>query len=92
MSERPVELRAILTDIRRRWMRRSVLRAWTLGATAAATVVLAALGATLLVARDGLPLVFVAALATITSAGAIAFALWPFRRGPADSQIARLVE
>jgi hypothetical protein len=92
MSERPIELRAILTDIQRRWMRRFVLRAWTLGATAATTVVLAALGATLLVARDGLPLVFVAALATITSVGALAFALWPCRRRPADSQIARLVE
>ena len=92
MSERPVELRAILIDIQRRWMRRFVLRAWALGATAATTVLLAALGATLLVARDGLPLVFVAALATITSVGAIAFALWPCRRRPADSQIARLVE
>jgi hypothetical protein len=92
MSERPVELRAILTDIRRRWMRRSVLRAWTLGAAAATTVVLAALGATLLVARDGLPLVFVAALATITGVAAIAFALWSCRRRPADPQIARLVE
>ena len=92
MSERPVELRAILTDVQRRWMRRFVLRAWALGATAATTVVLAALGATLFLARDGLPLVFVAALATITSVGALAFALWPCRRRPADSQIARLVE
>jgi uncharacterized protein DUF4175 len=92
MSERPVELRTILTDIRRRWMRRFVLRAWALGATAAATVVLVALGATLLVARDGLPLVFVAGVATITSVAAIAFALWPCRQRPTDSQIARLVE
>ena len=38
MSERPVELRAILIDIQRRWMRRFVLRAWALGATAATTV------------------------------------------------------
>ena len=30
MSERPIELQAILAEVRRRWTHRALLRAWTL--------------------------------------------------------------
>ena len=69
-----------------------MLRAWAFGALVAATLVLVGLGATLLVARDGLPLVFVAGVTAIAALGAIAFALWPYRQRPSDSQVARLIE
>jgi hypothetical protein len=92
MSERPVELQAILTEVRRRWTQRSLLCAWTLGAAAAATVVLAGLGAALLVARDGIPLVVTVGVVFAVAAFAIARALWPCLRTPTDKQLARFVE
>ena len=68
MSERPVELRAILTDIQRRWMRRFVLRAWALGATAATTVLLA-----YLILREKVaPLQWLGAALCLTSVALIA--------------------
>ena len=57
MSDRLVELRAILADVRARWSRRAFLRAWTLGAATAAAMLLVGLLAVWLVAREGVPLV-----------------------------------
>ncbi len=92
MSERPQELQAILTDIRRRWTLRALLRAWTLGAAAAALILAAGSGATMLVARDGVPLLFTTAVISAFVAGTLFYTFWPFRRRPTDSQIARLIE
>ncbi len=92
MSERPLELQAILTDVRRRWTQRSLLRAWAFGAAVAATVVLVGLVAVLLLASDGLPLVFTAAVVLLTAFLGLGWALWPCRVKPTDRQIARLIE
>lgn len=92
MSERPVQLQAILSDVRRRWTLRSVLRAWTLGVSAAATVVLSGVGASLLVAREGIPLIVTAGIVLFLAAFAIGRALWPYRRQPSDGQLARFIE
>ena len=92
MSEPPVELQAILAGVRRRWTLRALLRAWTLGAAAAALIVAAGLGVTLLVARDGLPLVFTTVVIGLFVGAILAYTLWPFRRRPTDSQIARFIE
>jgi hypothetical protein len=92
MSERPVELQAVLTEVRRRWTLRSVLRAATLGAAAAAVAVLTGWGATLLVAREGIPLLIVSTIVLLIAAFACAAALWQTRRRPTDNQLARLVE
>ena len=92
MSERPGQLQAILHEVRRRWTRRSVLHASTLAVAAAATAVLAGLGATLLVAQQGLPLLLVTILVLLTCLVAVAYAMWSVRRAPTDGQIARLIE
>jgi hypothetical protein len=92
MTDRPGDLETILTDVRRRWTLRSLLRAWTVGTAAAAVVVLAALVATLVVAGHGIPLVVTAAVATTLSAAALGYALWPCRRTPSNRQIARYIE
>ncbi len=93
MSERPVELQAILTDVRRRWTLRSLLRAWTLGAAAAALIRRGRLrrhparGARRPSAGVHRP------SSSVSFVGAIlVYTLWPFRRRPTDSQIARLIE
>ena len=90
--DRPVELDEILTEVRRRWTRRSLLRAGRLGALAAALVVLAGWGATIVVAREGLPLLTVAIVVLLVSAFAIGRAFWAARGRPSDRQVARLIE
>ena len=92
MSERPVQLQAILTQVRRRWVQRSLLRAWTLGATVAATIAFVGVGATLLVAREGLPLMFTASVVLLAAIASVVWTLWPCRHAPSDRQIARLIE
>src|SRR5215207_34980 len=92
MTERRVELQAILSEIRRRWTQRVVLRAWTLGAATAATVIAAGLIAALLLATDGLPLVFTASVVSALSLFALVRALSPLHRRPTDRQLARFVE
>jgi hypothetical protein len=91
MTNRPSDLQAILTDVRRRWTLRSLLRAWTTGAAAAAVVVLAGIGATF-VAGEGFPLIATSALVVTISLFLIGYALWPFRRQPSDRQLARFIE
>src|SRR5687768_15109090 len=92
MRERPAGLRPTLAEIRRRLTRRSRLRAWTWGATAAATVLAVGLGASLLIARNGVPLVFTAAVAMMAGGLALARAMWSVRRAPTDQQLARFIE
>ena len=92
MSDRPVELQAIVTEVRRRWTRRSLLRAGTLGASAAAVVLLAGWGATILLAREGLPLLVVSVVVLLMAAFAIGGAWWVARARPSDGQVARLIE
>src|SRR5262245_12555401 len=92
MTERPVELEAILSDIRRRLTQRLMLRAWTLGAAAAATVTAAGFTAAFLIASEGIPLVFTAVVVAALSTFALARALWPLRRRPTDGQLARFIE
>jgi hypothetical protein len=91
MGER-VELQAILSEVRRRWTRRSLLRASALAAAAAAVVVLAGWTATSLVAREGIPLLVVATVVLLVGAFAVARALWTARGRPTDRQVARLIE
>ena len=91
MSERPVQLEAILGEVRRRWTRRSRLQALTLGAVAAATVVLAGVAAASLVSQ-GIPLLIVTALVSLTAAFSLGRSLWTVRRSPTDRQIARFIE
>jgi hypothetical protein len=92
MSERSGQLQAILSEVRRRWMRRSWLHASTLAGAAAATVVLAGWGATVLVARQGIPLLVVAVIVGLACVAVVGRAVASVRRGPTERQIARLIE
>ncbi|MGE3273822.1 MAG: hypothetical protein AB7O67_01835 [Vicinamibacterales bacterium] len=92
MSDRLVELRAALAEVRRRWTRREVAGAWTLGAAAATALLLTGLVAVTLVARAGLPLVLTTGLVTLLAVAALVRALWPLRRRPTDLQFAHYIE
>ena len=92
MSQRLLELQSTLANVRRRWTHRAILRAWTLGAATAAIVLLTGLGAVLLVAREGIPLVVTITVVTAAAVFALARAFWPLRHSPSDKQFARFVE
>ena len=92
MSERPVELSAILSDIKRQWTQRARLRVWALGAAAAAAIVFAGVGAALLVAREGMPLLITAVIVSVLTLFALGRTLWSFRYTPSDGQLARFIE
>ena len=92
MTERVGELRAILADVRARWQRQALLRAWLLGATTAAAMLLVGVLAVRLVAAEGIPLVVVVAAAATAAFAALLFALLPLRLPPSDRQIARFIE
>ncbi|MFN2444638.1 MAG: hypothetical protein ABR606_03490 [Vicinamibacterales bacterium] len=92
MGERRVALQRVLTDVRRRWTARTWLRAVTVGALAAAMLLLAGWVAIRLIATDGLSLVLTLGFVVGCAAFALARAVWPLRRRPTDSQLARLIE
>lgn len=92
VDERRVELQQVLSGVRRRWATRARLQAWTLGAAVAAVLLCAGWGATRLVATDGLSLVLTVGFVTLAALAALAAALWPLRRRPTDTQIARFIE
>jgi Domain of unknown function (DUF4175) len=92
MSDRLLELRGILADMRRRWARRAMLRAWTLGSATAAAVLLVGLLAVWLVAQEGVPLVFTAGTVLIIAIVSLVFAVLPLRHPPSDRQLARFIE
>jgi hypothetical protein len=92
MNEQSVELGALLSEVRRRWQRTALFRAWTLATATAAAIFLIGAFAVWFVAGDGIPLV-IAVAAVLASAGvALVCALLPLRQSPGDLQVARFVE
>ena len=92
MADRAHELLAILAGVRTRWSRRAFLRAWMLGAVAAAAMLLVGVLAVWLIAQEGIPLVIVVATVGTVAGVALSLALLPLRRPPTDRQIARFIE
>jgi hypothetical protein len=92
MSDRFGELRTLLAEVRARWMRRAFLRAWTVGAAAAAAFLLVGIFAIWLVAREGVPLVIAVVSVIAVALTALVFALLPLRQPPSDKQVARFIE
>src|SRR6266540_3541851 len=92
MSQRLLELQSVLSEVRRRWTQRAVLRAWALAAVVAAVILFAGLAAVWIVAREGFPLVVTLAFVIASACLVIARALWPFRARPSDRQVARFIE
>ena len=92
MTQRVDELRGILAQVRARWQRQALLRAWMLGAITAAAMLLVGVLAVWLVASEGIPLVVVVAAVATVAVAALLFALLPLRQQPSDRQIARFIE
>jgi Domain of unknown function (DUF4175) len=92
MNEQPVELGTLLAEVRRRWQRKALLRAWTLGTATAAAIFLIGAFAVWFVAGDGIPLVIAVAAVLASAAVALVCALLPLRQSPADLQLARFIE
>src|SRR5688572_29405993 len=92
MGDSAGELRAILANVRSRWSRRAFLRGWSVGAWAAAGMLLVGLLTVLLIAQEGIPLVIAVATVGLFAGIALAFALLPLRQPPSDRQIARFIE
>lgn len=92
MTEQVIELRAILAEVRSRWLRRAFLRALALGAVTAAAMLLVGLLAVWLVAYEGVPLVIVVSAVTVVALASLVFAFLPLRQPPSDRQIARFME
>ena len=92
MTDRVNELRAILAEVRARWQRQALLRAWALGAATAAAMLLVGVLAVWLVAPEGIPIVFAAGTAAAMAVAALVFAVLPMRQPPGDRQIARFIE
>jgi len=92
MNEQPAELGALLSEVRRRWQRRALFRAWTLGTATAAAIFLIGAFAVWFVAGDGIPLVIAVAAVLTNAVVALVCALLPLRQSPGDLQLARFVE
>ncbi len=92
MDERHNELGAVLAEVRRRWTRRTRLGAWTVGASAAAVILVVGLAAIWLVASEGLSLSVAALLIAALAGVTLAAAAWPIRHPPSDLQLARYIE
>ena len=92
MNDRFVELRTILADVRARWTRRALLRAWALGSMTAAAMLLVGLLAVWLVAGEGMPLVVAVCAVIVFALLSLALAVRPLRQSPSDRQVARYIE
>jgi hypothetical protein len=87
MTERVNELRAILAEVRARWQRQALLRAWMLGAFTAAALLLVGVLTVWLIASQGVPLVIVVAAVLAVVLASLAFSLWPLRQPPSDRRL-----
>lgn len=92
MNDRPVQLRALLDEVRRRWVWRARLQSGTMGLAAASVALAAGWGAVLLLSPHGLGLLAVVALAVVIACGAAGLTWGSLPERPSDVRIARFVE
>ncbi len=85
-------LQSYLEEVSRRRAALAWRQAWTLGAGAAAAVLLVTTALIRLLGPGDLPLLGLVAAALVSAAVALAVALWPLRATPTPLQVARLVE
>jgi hypothetical protein len=86
------DLGAVLAEVRRRWLKRQRLSAWTVGAAAAAMVCAVGAFTVWLLASEGLALALVALLIVLAVGITLVTAARPSRRPPSDLQLARYIE
>src|SRR5688572_864549 len=85
-------LQSYLKEVSRRRAALAWRQAWTLGAGAAAAVLLVTTALIRLLGPGDLPLLGLVGAALVSAAAALAVALWPLRATPTPLQVARLVE
>src|ERR1700676_4403393 len=86
------EIRELLDRVRSRWQRLSAFRAAVRAALAASGVLAAALVLTFWTTRSPLALAALGVAATALAIAALVWGLWPVRRAPSDTQLARFIE
>ena len=86
------EIAVLLASVRRRWMAARAMRAVARAASMALLALALVLGVDRLFAPSDLVMALLAAGAAGAAAVFCVRTLWPLRRGPSDSQVARYVE
>ena len=86
------EIAVLLASVRRRWMAARAMRAVARAASMALLALALVLGVDRLFAPPDLVMALLAAGAAAAAAVFCVRTLWPLRRGPSDSQVARYVE
>src|SRR4051812_25178350 len=86
------QVRELIDRVRARWRALTALKAAVRASIAAAVIVAAALVASRWTAGAPVALIVVAAIAVTLAVGATATCLWPLRRVPQDSAVARFIE
>src|SRR4051812_28295109 len=86
------QIRELIDRVRRRWRTLTALRAALRASIAAAAVVTVALAATRWTTGAPIALIVVALLAAALVVTAFVICLWPLRRGPHDTAVARFIE
>ena len=86
------EIRQLIDRVRRRWRAQRLFEAAVRGALAAAGAIGVALVALRWTAGAPLALAVTVGAALLLAAAALARALWPLRRSPGDTQVARFIE
>src|SRR5262245_5627771 len=86
------QIRELIDRVRRRWRALSALHASVRASLAAAAIVLVALVLARWTAGAPVLLIALAAAALVLAAAAVALCLWPLRRVPQDTAVARFIE
>src|ERR1700687_1849717 len=86
------QIRELLDRVRSRWQRLSAFRATVRAALAASGVLAVALVLTFWTTRSPLALAALGVAATALAIAALVWGLWPVRRAPSDTQLARFIE
>src|SRR6266852_5384143 len=92
MQAHQQEIRELLDRVRSRWQRLSACRATVRAALAASGVLAFALVLTFWTTRSPMALAALGVAATALAAAALVWGLWPVRRAPSDTQLARFIE
>src|ERR1700680_5112940 len=92
MQAHQQQIRELLDRVRSRWQRLSAFRATVRGALAASAVLAVALVLTIWTTRSPMALAALGVAATVLAIAALVWGLWPVRRAPSDTQLARFIE
>src|ERR1700682_1534479 len=92
MREHQEQIGDLLDRVRSRWQRLTAFRATVRAALAASAVLAGARVLAILTTRSQRPLAALGVAATVLAIAALVWGLWPVRRAPSDTQLARFIE